>query len=212
MQSADDQSYSNLLSVGSGREAYFSRSNLIPISSELDQFKIISIWYSGPTSRDSRQFIQRFEITGTFDRDTDPVVARRRERQREAAEATRVQQEATRAQQAEIEAERTAPRFSPEGQEYIKRTLTQAVGEVNNPSNRGRTLFFESRVDMRESGVEVGQWRITEIGSSNPIFMYYYERIPHILVHPVILYRVEISNIGIIRYTIDSFRSYNYGR
>lgn len=58
---------------------------------------------------------------------------------------------------------------------------------------------------MRE-GVTTGQWLITEfMGSNSPTIMYYYDNIG-IRVLPTILYRVEISSIGIAKYTIDSFR------
>lgn len=48
------------------------------------------------------------------------------------------------------EAERSAyealqkPIRSPEGQEYVLRTLAQAVDTANLPANRGKTLFFQS--------------------------------------------------------------------
>jgi hypothetical protein len=139
------------------------------------------------------------------------AAARRKEEERRAVaeEERRVAEEERRAAEAErkaaVEAERQQPRFSPEGQEYVKRTLTQAVGEANNPANRGKTLFFESSVTM-ESGALTGQWHVSSLESSGITLMEYYGQLPVIMFLPTILYRVEISNYGSARYVIDSFR------
>jgi len=130
------------------------------------------------------------------------LLAQREEREA-IAEAQRQQQEAERLQR---EAERNAPRFSPEGNEYLKRTLVQAVGEANNPSNRGRTLFFETRVSVKAGGT-VGQWFVSELGSRSEIIMYFYGAEDlRMLSLPIVYYRVEIDRFGLIRYTIDSVR------
>jgi hypothetical protein len=109
---------------------------------------------------------------------------------------------------AEIEAGRSTPRVSPEGMVYMKKTLTQAIEEANNPTNSGATLFFESEVYVERED-SVSQLRITE--SRGPsIIMWYYERDPIGIIGelhlPIILYRVIISDTGTAKYVIDSFR------
>jgi len=126
--------------------------------------------------------------------------------QREAAaEEARLEQQR---QREAAEAARNAPRFSPEGQEYIKRTLIQAVGEANNSANFGKTLFFQSsRLRIRDGGL-VGNYHVSEDGSNNIVIMEYFDRLPIYLYSEfwgyTILYRVEISRIGLIKYKIDS--------
>ena len=88
----------------------------------------------------------------------------------------------------------------------MKKTLPQVAGEAANSANRGKTLFFETSGVTLKEGVTTGQWFITESGSNSPTIMYYYDRVPLSLFGYTILYRVEISNIGIAKYTIDSFR------
>ncbi|MCL2443694.1 MAG: hypothetical protein FWD13_09585 [Treponema sp.] len=160
-----------------------------------DSWSIVTVWYRG-ISRTERLggpfgelvksgnlFIDKYEVTGQFTRQSDAERARRN-------------------------LERQQPAFSPEGNEYIKRTLTQAVGEVNNPANRGRTLFFESSNLKVESGVSTGQYLVSELGSSSFTLMYYYGSASNVrfsIINPT-LYRVEISSIGVARYTIDGFR------
>jgi len=108
--------------------------------------------------------------------------------------------------QAEREAERQKPRFSPEGKEYVKRNLPQVAGEVAKSANYGKTLFFETSGVIIKEGVTTGQFLITDsFGSNSHTIMYYYDRIPFIPL-PTILYRVEISQSGFAKYTIDGFR------
>ena len=199
LQQADNQDYQRIIFLPINFGGIYIIRSKIPNFSELEKFSIISIWYISP--RNSNPILQRFDITGKFDRDTDPVVVARREQDREAAEVARIQNE-------EREAERQQPRFSPEGQEYVKKTLIQAVGEANNSTNRGRTLFFESTVSI-EQGTMAGQWRVREMfNQSGIIFMEFFDTIPLRVArgNATILYRVEISNLGVIKYTIDSFR------
>ena len=160
------------------------------VTSELEQFSIITAWYK-VEKRDytnTNLILEKFEVTGKY---TKAIEAK------EVAERQRAERTAER------ETERQQPRFSPEGQEYIKRTLTQAVGEASNSANRGKTLFFESTVSIREGGT-TGHWLVSEIGSNNFTIMSHYNRLP---VAATILFRAEISNFGVIQYTIDSFRN-----
>jgi len=160
------------------------------MSKELNILSIVTIWYRGiyrynkgsyGESRKSGMFLDKYEVTGQYEMKPNEFDIARAERQ----------------------AERQQPRFSPEGKEYVKKTLTQAVGEVNNSTNRGKTLFFESDVSIKD-GVTTGQYLVSEILSNSYTIMYYYERPPFGI--STILYRVEISNIGVSKYVIDSFR------
>jgi hypothetical protein len=112
--------------------------------------------------------------------------------------------------------ERQQPRFSPEGNEYIKRTLIQAVGESRNQANRGKTLFFESsEIRLRNTGA-TGQYLVDEMRSDGSVIMEFYNRIPSsnsldpiAIVNRygyIILYRVEINQLGIASFKIDSFK------
>jgi hypothetical protein len=157
------------------------------MSKELKILTTATIWYRGIYRADSKHFgmfLDKYEITGQYEMTPNEVDIARAER----------------------EAERKQPRFSPEGQEYVKRTLTEAVGEANNSANRGKTLFFESRVATIKEGATVGQWFVSGMESNSNIIMYYYGEMPLFLFLPTILYRVEISRIGVTRYVIDSFR------
>jgi hypothetical protein len=160
------------------------------IQAELKPLTVVTVWYRGlyrySSERPiSRMFLDKYEITGQYEMTPNAYDIARAER----------------------EAERQQPRFSPEGKEYVKRTLPQAVGEANNSANRGKTLFFETSSVALKEGVTTGQWFVTELlGSNSPTIMYYYDRVPPTFFGYTILYRVEISNIGVIRYTIDSFR------
>jgi hypothetical protein len=103
-------------------------------------------------------------------------------------------------------------RFSPEGQEYIKRTLIQAVGESRNQANRGKTLFFESsRIKITNSTV-AGHYLISD-SIQNPndyVIMEFYNNIPWLRADFfsgfTILYRVEINQLGVAMFKIDSFK------
>ena len=199
IQAADDVKFNRLNSpvLSSERESIYFRNR----PSELEQYSIITVWYRGSLDRGiyTEKMLERFEITGKYIREKDPAVIARKEREREAAEVQRIQRAAR-------EAERQQPRFSPEGQEYVKRELTQAVGEAVNPANRGKTLFFESDVIM-EQGVRTGQWNVSGFFSSGITIMEYYGRSLSFNIYiTTILYRVEISNIGFARYVIDSLR------
>lgn len=131
----------------------------------------------------------------------------REERERVAAE-----------ERQQREAERQQPRFSPEGQEYIKRTLIQAVGESRNQASRGKTLFFETKsTRLRSTGV-AGQYLVDEFMADGNVIFEFYGRIPALSIDiasaieifngygHVILYRVEISQLGVATFKIDSFR------
>jgi hypothetical protein len=159
------------------------------IESELEQFSVITAWYRVEKKEYVyvNFYLERFEVTDVYTGAIEKKMA-------------------IEGQIADANAERQQPRYSPEGNEYIKRNLAQVAGEVANTANRGKTLFFEtSNISMKE-GVTTGQWLITEfMGSNSPTIMYYYNNIG-IRVLPTILYRVEISNIGFAKYTIDSFR------
>jgi hypothetical protein len=138
----------------------------------------------------------------------------------ELQEEVRVERAAEEARLAEErrqrEEERQQPRFSPEGQEYIKRTLIQAVGESRNQANRGKTVFFESTgVRLRNTGI-AGQYLVDDIRTDS-VLMEFYGTIPMNLADALakallggygdtILYRVEINQLGIARFVIDSFR------
>jgi len=193
LQNADEQRYNGILEVSSNRSTYYSRSSLRPISSELNRFTIITLKYT--SSSDGRYIITDYWITGRYDRAADL------EAKATAARA----QEARTAQAAAAEVARNAPRFSPEGQEYVRRSLIQAAGDANNSTNRGNTLFFQTeRISIKE-GAMPGQWFVTDSGSSNnPTIMWYYDAIPF-MVFPTLLYRAEVSSIGIVRFVIDSF-------
>lgn len=109
------------------------------------------------------------------------------------------------------EEELKQPRFSPEGQEYIKRTLIQAVGESRNQANRGKTLFFESsRIKITNSTV-AGHYLISD-SIQNPndyVIMEFYNSIPWLRADFsgfTILYRVEINQLGVAMFKIDSFK------
>jgi hypothetical protein len=173
--------------------AHIDLSDPYGTGSNLVQFNIITVWYRAIYRRpqynrgireEAGIFIDRLEVTGNFVK--EPTAA-------DIAAAER-------------EAERTAPRFSPEGQQYISRTLLQAAGEANNSANRGKTLFFQTeRIRNIREGAMPGQWFVTELGGTDiPTTMWFYDRIPFGV--SALFYRVEISNIGVIRYTIDSFR------
>jgi hypothetical protein len=171
---------------GGGVESIIVNSD---IKSELEQFSVITAWYR-VEKRDYvyiNCYLEKFEVTDVY----TGAIEKKRKIEGQIAEAN---------------AEKQKPRYSPEGKEYIKRNLAQVAGEVAAPANRGKTLFFEtSDINMKE-GVTTGQWLITEfMGSNSPTIMYYYDNIG-IKVLPTILYRVEISSIGIAKYTIDSFR------
>jgi hypothetical protein len=92
------------------------------------------------------------------------------ERQRISAEEKRQREE-----------EDAKPRFSPEGKEYVKRTLIQAVGESKNQANRGKTLFFESsRIKVTNSGA-AGQYLISEVSlnsNNDYVIMEFYGQVP----------------------------------
>lgn len=89
----------------------------------------------------------------------------------------------------------------------LKKNLTQVVGEVNNPANKGKTLFFETSSIEIKHGTITGQWRVSEYFSNSFTLMEYYgQQSPMFIFVPIILYRVEISNLGIVRFVIDSFR------
>jgi len=188
----DDRFRRYLADRNTNQSIYFYLYTTRNLSSRLKQLSIITVWYRGIWRYKEYQykagynagglFLDKFEITGQFVK--EPTAA-------DIAEAER-------------QAERQQPRFSPEGQEYVKRTLTQAVGEANKPANRGKTLFFESDVNMKQ-GVITGQWRVSELISSGITIMEYYERPPFWDI-ATILYRVEISNTGFARYVIDSLR------
>jgi membrane-bound lytic murein transglycosylase len=139
-------------------------------------------------------------------RDLEAMEARKAEAEKDAATAAEAQKKQQEAEKLQREAEKAKPRFSPEGKEYVKKTLTQVAGEVDKSANRGKTLFFEtSHVEMKE-GVTTGQWLVNDINTKGITVMYYYGEKPSMLIYPTILYRVEISQIGFAKYTIDSFR------
>jgi len=101
------------------------------------------------------------------------------------------------------EEEKAKPRLSPEGNEYVKKSLLQAVGDSKNPVNRGKILFFESYVTIKNSGL-AGKYFVSEITSNDFVIMEYYGRIPIVLFGGhTILYRVDAS---LDKFTIDSFR------
>jgi hypothetical protein len=137
--------------------------------------------------------------------------ARRAEEVRQAEEkrAQEAQREEERRQREE---ERQQPRFSPEGQEYVKRTLLQALGESRNQANRGKTLFFESSFIKITNSRVAGNYLISSI-VQNPndyIIMEFYGNVP--LMPPslagfTILYRVEINQLGVGMFKIDSLRN-----
>jgi hypothetical protein len=114
------------------------------------------------------------------------------------------------------EEERQQPRFSPEGKEYVKRTLIQAVGESRNQANRGKTLFFESsRIKVTNSTL-AGQYLISD-NLQNPndyVLMEFYDNMPGFARTLeaglsggwITLYRVEINQLGVATFKIDSFR------
>jgi hypothetical protein len=111
------------------------------------------------------------------------------------------------------------PRFSPEGKEYVKKNLLEVVGESKNQANRGKTLFFESsRIKITDTGV-AGQYLVDQLISGIPfqtsgnVIMEYYSKIPANLgaallggYGHIILYRVEINQLGVATFKIDSFR------
>jgi hypothetical protein len=131
------------------------------------------------------------------------------------AERQRIQAEEKRKKEKKL----AKPRFSPEGKEYIKRTLLQAVGDSKNQANRGKTLFFESsRIKITDTGV-AGQYLVDQLISGLPfetsgnVIMEYYGRIPTNLGAAllggygyIMLYRIEINQLGVARFVIDSFR------
>jgi len=170
----------------SGR--WITHNNNLPPELEIDNY--VTIWYRGITrfGKNSRFVVDKIEITGKYvSKPTAEDIAK--------------------ADQAKKETERQKPRFSPEGKEYVKKTLLQAVGEANNPANKGKTLFFESSYVNIDKSTIIGTWRVSERSiSSSPssfIFMEYYDKVP--IAFYSICYRVEISNIGVAKYVIDSF-------
>jgi hypothetical protein len=169
----------------SGR--WITHNNNLP--PELEKENYVTVWYRGITraGKNSRFVIDKIEITGNYvSKPTAEDIAK--------------------ANQAKIEAERQKPRYSPEGKEYVKKTLIQVAGEVDKSANRGKTLFFEtSHVEMKE-GVTTGQWLVNDLNTKGITVMYYYGEKPYTLIYPTILYRVEISQSGFAKYTIDSFR------
>jgi len=187
IQGSDNREYSQFSHPFNSQEIRLGSRN----PSGLEPLNIIMVWYK--KDRHGRNILERFEITGRYVREEDPAVIARRE----AAEAQRVQQ-------AERETERQQPRFSPEGQEYVRRSLLQAAGEAANPANRGKTLFFETANVGLSEGLTTGQWLVREGYSNTPTIMYYYDTI-RVLAYSI-LYRAEISSIGTVRYVIDSFR------
>jgi len=139
-------------------------------------------------------------------RDLDAIYARKAEAEKEAANAAEAQKKQQEADRLQREAEKAKPRFSPEGKEYVKRTLLQVTGEADKSANRGKTLFFEtSHIEMKE-GITTGQWLLNDLNVKGITIMYYYGETPHMLLYPTILYRVEISQSGFAKYTIDSFK------
>jgi hypothetical protein len=166
-------------------------------------FGFISCASSGSSARETARF------------EAEILEQQRLEEQRQAeARAAREAEEAQRAEERRLrEEERQQPRFSAEGEEYIKRTLIQAVGESRNQANWGKTLFFESSlIRVRETPI-TGQYLVDEVGSSGNVIMEFYGRIPINLAAGLlggygrtILYRVEISQWGNARFLIDSFR------
>jgi hypothetical protein len=162
-----------------------------------EQNSIVTIWYRGiwrvkDNYSSGHFFLDKIEVTGQFVQEATAE---------EIAEANR---------RAERAAERQQPQFSPEGQEYIKRNLIQAVGESKNQANRGKTLFFESIVTIRE-GILTGQYLVSATGSDSIVIMEFYDRIPPDAVFnsvTTILYRVEVSQWGETKFTIDSFRRF----
>jgi len=182
----EDKNNKNIKVNASGR--WFTHNNNLPPGLEIENY--VTIWYRGITrfGKNSKFVIDKIEITGKHvSKPTAEDIAK--------------------ADQAKIEAERQKSRFSPEGKEYVKKTLLQAVGEANNPANKGKTLFFESSYVSIDRSSIIGTWRISErsISSSPNSFtlMEYYDKVP--LAFYAICYRVEISNIGVARYVIDSF-------
>jgi hypothetical protein len=158
------------------------------IESELEQFNVITAWYRVEKRNYTyiNYYLERFEVTDVY----TGAIEKKMKIEGQIADAN---------------AEHQRPRYSPEGKEYVKKNLLQVAGEVANSSNRGKTLFFETSDVQIKEGVTTGQWFVTEpFGSNSPTIMYYYDRVP--LLSSTILYRVEISNIGIAKYTIDSFR------
>lgn len=176
----------NIRLNASGR--WITHNNNLP--PELENYNYVTIWYRGITrsGKSSKFVIDKVEITGKYV--SKPNV-----------------EDIAKTNQAKIEAERQKSRFSPEGKEYVKKTLLQAVGEANNPANKGKTLFFESSYVSIDRSSIIGTWRVSEqsISSSQNSFtlMEYYDKVP--LAFYAICYRVEISNIGVARYVIDSF-------
>jgi len=180
--------------INSGEKSIFKfyyNQNTLQALEELD---IITVWYRGVSRKTGYNqgnglFIDKVEITGKFIKEKT---------------AYEIEQEI---KQAKEETERQKPRFSPEGKEYVKKTLLQAVGEANNPANKGKTLFFESSYVNIDRSTIIGTWRVSERGissSSNSFtLMEYYDKVP--LAFYAICYRVVISNIGVARYVIDSF-------
>jgi len=94
------------------------------------------------------------------------------------------------------------------GRERVcEKNLPQVAEEAANSVYRGKSLFFETSGVSLKEGVTTGQLFITELlGSNSSTIMYYYDRVSLSLAGYTILYRVEISNIGVAKYTIDSFR------
>ena len=160
------------------------------IKSELEQFSVITAWYRVEKREYTyiNYYLEKFEVKDVY---TGAIEKK-----------TKIE-----GQIADVNAERQKPRYSPEGKEYVKKNLPQVAGEAANSANRGKTLFFETSGVTLKEGVTTGQWFITELlGSNSPTIMYYYDKVPLSLAGYTILYRVEISNIGVARYTIDSFR------
>jgi len=173
--------------LNSGEKSIFNyNQNTLQTLEELD---IITVWYRGVSRNISYNvgnglFIDKVEVTGKFIKEKT---------------AFEIEQETK-------EAERQKPRYSPEGKEYVKRTLLEAAGEVAKSANYGKTLFFEtSSVGIKEGGA-TGQWLVNDHTSKSVTIMYYYGKFPLILWYPTILYRVEISKTGFAKYTIDGLR------
>jgi hypothetical protein len=103
------------------------------------------------------------------------------------------------------DAERSQPRFSAEGQEYIKVSLVEAVIQSRNPANRGKELFFETSEVMVKYAGRTTNYYVSSFSETAEVGMDFYGEFLSWEWFSAVLYRARCFESGGAIFSIDSF-------
>jgi hypothetical protein len=103
------------------------------------------------------------------------------------------------------DAERSQPRFSAEGQEYIKVSLIEAVSQSRNLANRGDELFFETGEVMVKYAGRMENYYVSSFSELGEVGMGFYGEFFQWQWFSAVLYRARCLGPGAVIFEIDSF-------